>query len=233
MHDGRQRSQRALFGGLKCFTDVESGTFDHDTLVINHPRCLQDLMCKAAQPNQGENMQTVRDECMACVWVAKTFPLFKEICKPDNVDHDCQAIVANYGAPYRPDADLAGQQDCARTSGQAAGRSGVPFQRQAHGSPSYRDGPILTPGRGCSSPSPWSNALMIGQDNYMPVHVPVPVHGQGLVFSVRVQKSAAPQQARDTGSPVFSSTENQGRRRIRANHPIFTRIKYTHTCVHI
>ena len=96
-------------GGLKCYTDIESGTFDHDTLVINHPECLQDPMCKAAQPNEGENMQSVRDECMACVWVAKTFPLFKEICKPDNVGHDCQAIVAHYGAPYRPDADLAGQ----------------------------------------------------------------------------------------------------------------------------
>ena len=92
-------------GGLKCFTDKESGTFDHDTLVINNPECMQDPSCKAAQPNEGENLQSVRDECMVCVWVAKTFPLFREICKPDNVNYDCKQIIQQYGKPYRPEDD--------------------------------------------------------------------------------------------------------------------------------
>ena len=92
-------------GGLKCFTDKESGTFDHDTLVISNPECMQDPMCRAAQPNEGENLQSVRDECMVCVWVAKTFPLFREICKPTNVEYDCNTIVNQYGKPYRPEDD--------------------------------------------------------------------------------------------------------------------------------
>ena len=57
---------------------------------------MQDPMCRAAQPNEGENLQSVRDECMVCVWVAKTFTLFREICKPTNVEYDCNTIVNQY-----------------------------------------------------------------------------------------------------------------------------------------
>ena len=42
---------------------------------------------------------------MVCVWVAKTFPLFREICKPTNVEYDCNTIVNQYGKPYRPEDD--------------------------------------------------------------------------------------------------------------------------------
>jgi hypothetical protein len=88
-------------GGLQCFDAENSGQFDHDTLLVDHPECQDDPNCKAVQPNAGPGGQSVSDQCLICYWVAKAVPLFQAACRPKNVRTDCHEIVREYkeGSP--------------------------------------------------------------------------------------------------------------------------------------
>ena len=85
-----------LMGGLKCHSFEESGQFDHDTLLVNNPECTEDPNCRAARPNNGNGGNSVSDECLVCYWVARSIPLFQQICRPEGVRFDCSEISKSY-----------------------------------------------------------------------------------------------------------------------------------------